>query len=100
LQGPVESDNAACRVCGAYTQHLDRVRGSYSGRDFELRRCERCRYAFIADPWIAFDEIYDDRHYAGDGADPLVDYRFDFSSPERTIRLYEWRGSRESSSSS
>jgi SAM-dependent methyltransferase len=68
------------------------VPGSYSGRDYELRRCRDCRYAFIADPWTAFDEIYDDRYYAGRGADPLVDYQFELDSPQDTIRVYEWRG--------
>jgi SAM-dependent methyltransferase len=68
------------------------VTGSYSGRDYELRRCRDCRYAFIADPWTAFDQIYDDRYYAGRGADPLVDYLFELESPQNTIRVYEWRG--------
>ncbi len=51
-----------------------------------------CRYAFIADPWIDFEQIYDDCYYAGQGADPLVDYRFELEQPERTVRQYEWRG--------
>jgi SAM-dependent methyltransferase len=68
------------------------VHGSYSERDYSLRRCQDCRYAFIADPWTNFAEIYDDRYYAGRGADPLVDYQFELCSPEDTIRVYEWRG--------
>jgi SAM-dependent methyltransferase len=47
---------------------------------------------FIADPWTDFERIYDDRYYAGKGADPLVDYRFELEHPSRTIRVYEWRG--------
>jgi SAM-dependent methyltransferase len=57
-----------------------------------LRRCEACRYAFVADPWTDFARIYDDRYYDGKGADPLVDYGFELSQPEHTIRCYEWRG--------
>jgi SAM-dependent methyltransferase len=51
-----------------------------------------CHFAFIADPWTDFERIYDDRYYDGHGADPLVDYRFELSEPERTIRRYEWQG--------
>jgi 2-polyprenyl-3-methyl-5-hydroxy-6-metoxy-1,4-benzoquinol methylase len=82
----------ACRICGALTQRLGSVHGNYSNRDYELRRCESCRYAFIADPWTDFARIYDDRYYDGKGADPLVDYGFELAHPERTIRRYEWRG--------
>jgi len=82
----------ACRICGSHTQRLGSVHGSFSGRTYELRRCDDCRYAFIADPWTEFGQIYDDRYYAGRGADPLVDYEFELSSPEATVRVYEWRG--------
>lgn len=85
-------DDLSCRVCGAPTQSLGRVYGAYSRRDYELRRCDCCRYAFIADPWTEFEQIYDDRYYAGEGADRLVDYRFELAEPERTVRRYEWRG--------
>jgi 2-polyprenyl-3-methyl-5-hydroxy-6-metoxy-1,4-benzoquinol methylase len=71
---------------------LGLVHGSYSHRNYELRRCENCRYAFIADPWTDFARIYDDDYYAGQGADPLVDYQFELDSPAASIRVYEWRG--------
>jgi SAM-dependent methyltransferase len=82
----------SCRICGARTQRLGDVRGRYSQRDYELRRCDTCRFAFIANPWTDFARIYDDRYYAGEGADPRVDYRFELSHPELTVRQYEWRG--------
>jgi SAM-dependent methyltransferase len=81
-----------CRVCGGSTEAIGAVHGAYSDRDFSLWRCAVCRYAFIADPWTDFAEIYDDRYYAGHGADPMVDYAFELSHPERTVRGYEWRG--------
>jgi len=81
-----------CRICGESTHRVGEVHGAYSGRDFELRRCERCGFAFIADPWTDFPRIYDQRYYSGVGADPMVDYRFELSEPLRTIRQYEWRG--------
>jgi SAM-dependent methyltransferase len=82
----------ACRICGAATEHLGAVHGSYSDRDYHLRRCGRCRYAYVADPWTDFAAIYDDAYYAGRGADPMVDYAFELDRPQETIRAYEWHG--------
>jgi 2-polyprenyl-3-methyl-5-hydroxy-6-metoxy-1,4-benzoquinol methylase len=84
--------SSRCRICQAATRRIGPVRGNYSRRDYVLRRCDVCHFAFIADPWTEFARIYDDRYYDGHGADPLVDYRFELSEPERTIRRYEWRG--------
>jgi 2-polyprenyl-3-methyl-5-hydroxy-6-metoxy-1,4-benzoquinol methylase len=81
-----------CQICGADTHAIGLRHGKYSGRDYHLRRCEGCRYAFVADPWTEFEQIYDDRYYAGRGADPLVDYEFELAEPERTVRAYEWQG--------
>jgi SAM-dependent methyltransferase len=82
----------ACAVCGHASEHVGTVHGRYSGSDFELRRCPDCGFAFIADPWLDFAAIYDERYYAGRGADPLVDYTFELDHPERTVRRYEWAG--------
>jgi SAM-dependent methyltransferase len=68
------------------------VHGRYSGRDYSLARCRECGYAHVVDPWLDFAEIYDARYYAGQGADPLVDYRFELDRPEHTVRRYEWEG--------
>jgi SAM-dependent methyltransferase len=87
-----DSHSPPCRICGTATRRVGPVHGNYSGRDYELRRCDSCHFAFIADPWTEFEQIYDDRYYDGQGADPLVDYRFELSEPERTIRRYEWQG--------
>ena len=81
-----------CRICGAATEPAGRVHGDFSGRDFQLRRCTQCAYGFVADPWTDYDRIYSDAYYAGEGADPLVDYRFEMDHADRTIRRYEWRG--------
>lgn len=81
-----------CRICGAPTRPGPSVHGSYSGRDYELRRCPACGFAFVGDPWLDYAAIYDDRYYAGEGADPSVDYRFELDHPDRTIRGYEWTG--------
>ena len=83
---------ASCRICGAAARRVGPVHGGYSGRDYELRRCDVCGFAFVADPWTEFERIYDARYYDGHGADPLVDYHFELAEPDRTIRQYEWRG--------
>ena len=55
-------------------------------------RCPACRFAFVADPWTDFAQIYSDDYYAGRGADPLVDYVHELDHPASTIRQYEWQG--------
>ena len=92
MTGLEDAQSPPCRICGAATRRIGPVHGNYSGRDYELRRCDVCAYAFIADPWTDFERIYDERYYAGGGADPLVDYGFELAEPGRTIRGYEWRG--------
>lgn len=81
-----------CRVCAGITRSVGVVHGSFSDRDYHLARCADCHYAFLVDPWLDYAEIYNDRYYAGQGADPLVDYLFELEHPERTIRRYEWQG--------
>lgn len=81
-----------CRICGGKPLTIGLVYGSYSRRDYRLARCRECQYAFVVDPWLDFDKIYDDRYYAGEGADPLADYRFELEWPKRSIRYFEWRG--------
>jgi SAM-dependent methyltransferase len=66
--------------------------GGLSGLRFHIGRCEACRFAFVADPWVDFDSIYSEEYYAGRGADPLVQYTHEVDHPDTTIRRYEWRG--------
>src|SRR5689334_20883156 len=82
----------ACRVCGSDTQPVGERVGRFSGRTFHVRRCPACGYGFVADPWTDYDQIYSDAYYAGQGADPLVDYVYEMDHADRTIRRYEWRG--------
>jgi SAM-dependent methyltransferase len=90
---PTESGTApTCRVCGAAMSRAGTVHGRYSARDYSLAQCARCGFACIVDPWTDFAEIYDERYYAGAGADPMVDYHFELDQPDRTIRGYEWDG--------
>jgi hypothetical protein len=50
-----------CRICGGQTDLIGTVHGTYSDRDYSLRRCRTCRFAFVANPWTDFGSIYDDR---------------------------------------
>ena len=81
-----------CRVCGAATVLLGTKRGQFEPREFHLHHCPSCHFSFIADPWTDYEKIYSADYYAGRGADPLVDYVFELEHPDRTIRIYEWRG--------
>jgi SAM-dependent methyltransferase len=83
---------AGCAICGAATVAVGVKHGRYRGTDFHLRRCPRCQFAYIADPWTDYAAIYSHDYYTGKGADPLVDYGFELEQPERTVRRYEWRG--------
>jgi SAM-dependent methyltransferase len=87
-----EAPRPGCRVCGSETAFAARVQGEYSKRNYELGRCEACGYAFVINPWLDHGRVYDDAYYEGNGADSLVDYRFELEQPDRTIRGYEWRG--------
>ncbi|HUB73880.1 MAG TPA: class I SAM-dependent methyltransferase [Solirubrobacteraceae bacterium] len=92
LPGLPSEPQPHCRICGATTRQAGTVHGRYSRRDYRLARCPACGYGFVLDPWLDYAAIYDERYYAGEGADPLVDYRFELEHPERSIRRYEWEG--------
>lgn len=92
LPDRVSETQQPCRICGAETTGVGSVHGRYSGRDYRLARCAGCGYAFVVDPWLDYQAIYDERYYAGEGADPSVDYRFELEAPERSVRYYEWEG--------
>jgi SAM-dependent methyltransferase len=81
-----------CPLCANRAHRLCSVTGRTSGRSFELRRCPSCRFVFVSNPWLEFEEIYDERYYDGDGADPFVNYRHDADHPDTTIRRHEWQG--------
>jgi hypothetical protein len=81
-----------CAVCGTDAEPAGEVHGRFSDRSYRLNRCSACGFGFVADPWTDYDQIYSDAYYAGEGADPLVDYAYELAHPERTVRRYEWRG--------
>ncbi len=81
-----------CKICQGATEVLGQRHGKVAKRTFRLRRCTRCHFAFVEDPWLDYAAIYDGAYYEGRGADPTVDYRFELAEPARAIRRYEWSG--------
>jgi SAM-dependent methyltransferase len=88
----VTTDGPPCPVCGAGTTPLGEWPSTFSGRVYRLRRCPACAFSFVENPWTDFATIYSPAYYDGRGADPHVDYRFEFERPGDTVRQYEWRG--------
>lgn len=82
----------ACQVCGSPTVPVGDRRCDFSGRTYHLRQCQSCWFSFVANPWTDYGRIYTSDYYAGRGADPHVDYTFEFEHPRATVRQYEWRG--------
>jgi SAM-dependent methyltransferase len=82
----------SCRICAGQTESVGVKPGCRTGRSFELRRCAACGFAFVANPWSDYKQIYDADYYQGRGSDPLVDYLFELEHPKETVREFEWRG--------
>jgi SAM-dependent methyltransferase len=82
----------ACRLCGASTTGVGSKRSTYSGRCYRMCHCPSCHFSFVADPWTEYEKIYSADYYAGQGADPSIDYLFELEYPKQTIRAYEWSG--------
>lgn len=85
-------DPFPCKICGSTTLQLGTRTGSYRKELFRFRRCDNCRFTFVENPWTDYQAIYSEEYYSGRGADPLIDYAFDLSSPDSTAHVYEWRG--------
>jgi SAM-dependent methyltransferase len=81
-----------CRVCGSETEWVGSAVGRVTSRTFFVRGCTSCGVSFIANPWTDYEAIYGAEYYAGEGADPWVDYLFELEHPDRTIRSLEWKG--------
>ena len=86
------SEEIKCIICDSATLDGGTARGIRTGRDFALRRCSSCGFAFVKSPWTDYSQIYDEAYYEGRGSDPLIDYAFEFKADDSTVRLYEWSG--------
>ena len=81
-----------CPICGAETVAAGSKRGTFIRELFELRHCVTCRFSHVANPATDYQRIYGEEYYNGRGADPSVDYVFELEHPDKTVRIYEWRG--------
>ena len=81
-----------CPICRAATAPAGSKRGHRTTREFALRRCVKCGFGFVAEPWTDYAQIYDEAYYQGRGSDPWVDYVYEFEHPMHSVRRYEWRG--------
>jgi len=88
----VTDTDTRCPVCRDLTRAIGQLRSPFSGRTYHLRQCPACWFSFVSNPWTDYARIYDDAYYAGEGADPFVDYRYEFDHPDLTVRRYEWQG--------
>jgi SAM-dependent methyltransferase len=85
-----------CRLCQrAGAEMVFSKKGRWSDRTFEIYRCAGCRFVFVGNPWLDYEQIYNDDYYAGRGADPLIGYIDEVSGTRQSVRLYEWRGIRD-----
>jgi SAM-dependent methyltransferase len=81
-----------CKICDSPSIDVGTKWGRFEKRNFDLRQCPECHFAWVSDPCTDYSHIYSAAYYRGQGADPLVDYAFELEHPDRTIRRYEWRG--------
>lgn len=88
-------DNTPCPICRGETEELGSKQGVRVQRLFCLRRCRGCSFSFVSNPCTDYAAVYDEQYYIGKGADPMVDYRFEYDHPNETIRRHDWIGIEE-----
>jgi len=66
--------------------------GKFSGRTFQLSTCPACGFTAVTNPWLDYEQIYDDAYYEGRGADPDINYVEAARHPDAAVQSYEWRG--------
>lgn len=81
-----------CPICSDEPVSVGTRVGRLDARQYLYLHCPTCRLSFVADPRSDFESIYTEEYYKGLGADPMVDYEYELTNPEKTIRNYEWRG--------
>ena len=81
-----------CKVCGATAAFIGSKTGSFKAQAFHFHHCDACQFTFVANPWTDYAAVYNEAYYRGQGPDPWIDYVFELQEPERTVRVYEWRG--------
>ena len=84
--------DAQCLICDSPTSRIGSKTGSWRPIEYELVRCSSCNFSFVTNPSVDYENVYSDAYYAGQGADPLVNYATEMERPQETVRQLEWRG--------
>ena len=89
-----ESSFKSCPLCNEKNsiECIGDIYGKWSRKYFTLLRCKVCFYAYLADPLICYNQIYNEDYYSGFGADPLVNYLHELENPRDSVRRFEWDG--------
>lgn len=90
--GVATTYRSRCPLCEGETSLSGQVRGPVTHQPYDLRQCSVCRFAFIANPCLDYDKLYDEAYYRGRGADPLLNYVHELQNPQSTVRHHEWEG--------
>jgi SAM-dependent methyltransferase len=91
VSAPLSVGVASCRICGSPTRAAGERRSDFSQRTFALSHCPTCRFSFVVEPRTDFENLYDERYYAGRGADPHVAYAAGTHGGP-SVQRYEWQG--------
>lgn len=85
-------EETSCLICKGKASELGRKWGKYRQKNYLLIKCQKCGFAWVANPDRDFEQIYNEKYYLGQNADPLVDYLDELENPESSIRQFEWQG--------
>jgi SAM-dependent methyltransferase len=85
-------NNLKCPVCGSDAKQTEELAGKSKPKIFYIYSCANCRFAFVANPILEFEDIYNEDYYRGRSYDRKIDYFFELENPDATIKYYEWRG--------
>jgi SAM-dependent methyltransferase len=78
-----------CRTCNSsLVEEKGAKRGRFIADEFRFYQCRDCSFRFV-EPVTDFG-VYDDAYYAGQGADPLVNYHEEYSNYRSTSRRFEF----------
>lgn len=82
-----------CKICSSHKiEFVGKKIGQWLKKEYSLFRCSNCGFAFVGNPSIDYENIYNMTYYSGEGADSKVDYLFELENSHMTSRRYEWEG--------
>lgn len=72
-----QSFSRVCPLCDGIPTPAGSRYTTFSNRTFHYGYCSNCNLGLVLDPRTDYDALYNDAYYAGNGADPLVNYSGD-----------------------